>query len=106
MIFRVAAPARSVGEGGPPHAFGARFVLGAASRYGRSRAACRCPCACNGSRTEIRPVARRAFSSALSIPARRWLALPQPDDPVHVFRLAAEIPEPRHALAAVVLRVH
>ena len=40
------------------------------------------------------------------IPSALRPLLPQPDDPVHVLRLTAEILEPGHALTAMVLRVH
>src|SRR5262245_65822271 len=43
----------------------------------------------------------RRGRAAGSAPAGLGLPLPQPDDPVHVLGLAAEVPQPRHALAAV-----
>ena len=42
----------------------------------------------------------------VSTPVRRWFLSPEPDDPVHVFRLSAEFFQSGHALPAVVLRVH
>src|SRR5207237_3795231 len=40
------------------------------------------------------------------LPAAVGLLLPQPDDPVHVLRLAAQVLEPGHQLTAMVLGVH
>ena len=45
-------------------------------------------------------------SSFSSIPPRRRPLLPQPDNPIDVFRLAAEVFQPCHALATVMLGVH
>ena len=36
----------------------------------------------------------------------RWFLLPEPDNPVDVFRLATELFQSGHALPAMMLRVH
>src|SRR5262249_40845660 len=78
----------------------------------RSRVVCvgaqRSPITSRGywSYQEIDLIAYVNKSRPASTPPRLWPAFPQPYDPVHILRFAAEVPESRHKLSAVVLGVH